>query len=145
MSGDKTTPRPWFAEGRKIKWHIDGSDIGIVYEDRADAEMIARAVNVHDDLVAFLERVIASLDLRITLRDEAAKLLMRAKPKPPEPREIARMGVRNEDGSTATYKVMKVGDKTFLQFQLSGDHAMREIIGDPTRFAKALLGEPEGE
>ncbi len=66
------TPLPWMRNGQTVNdwWRIDGSSerVGLdfltspaaIVPDNADADLIVRAVNNHDKLLAMLERVLTT-------------------------------------------------------------------------------------
>jgi hypothetical protein len=68
MRNDETpTPRPWKVYDRGIGWEIhtqDDLEINVEFREtfkKGDAELIVRAVNAQDDLVAAMEHVQADV------------------------------------------------------------------------------------
>jgi len=63
MSTPEPTPRPWTAQGQTVPagefWAVEGANAETIAEStsEADAALIVRAVNAHDDLVAALQTI----------------------------------------------------------------------------------------
>ncbi len=68
MSESKHTPLPWMADGGEVRAESgNGRTVALLYsitnEDEANAALIVRAVNSHDDLVSALEIMIRAFNV----------------------------------------------------------------------------------
>jgi hypothetical protein len=96
MTQTKHTPTPWYwdaqvwnydaqldapwlvseTKGRPVVLRVDGQ--GKIHITEANAKFIARACNVHDELLAVLKEVVAIADRKTDLFDKARAAIAKA-------------------------------------------------------------------